>query len=112
MKRIFACLIIVAVFPLLASLTHNRSANPAPFATVALAGHVLTSGAYCDCGMPDCVCDSGERPGGPNIRTVPNNTDDSKNQGASPAKESSGLDFGSGALMLALAFFVWARLRA
>jgi hypothetical protein len=35
-------------------------------------------------------------------------------QGASPIREHSrsGFDFGTGALMLALALFVWARLRA
>ena len=27
--------------------------NSAPFATVALAGHVLTGGAYCDCNNPE-----------------------------------------------------------
>ena len=112
MKRIFACLIIVAVFPLLASLTHNKFANPIPFATVAYAGHVITSGAYCDCGTPNCICDSGEQPGGPNHRAVSNNTDGSKNQVASPANESSGFDFSSGALTLALALFVWTRMRA
>ncbi len=33
-------------------------------------------------------------------------------QGASPIRSRSGVDFGTGALMVALALFVWTRLRA
>jgi hypothetical protein len=105
MKRIFACLIIVAVFPLLASLTHNKSGNSIPFATIAFAGHVTPGGEYCECGAERCTCDQGERPGGQNYRATPSKSD-------SPANESSGFDFGSGALLLALALFLWTRLRA
>ena len=114
MKRIFACLIIVAVFPLLASLTQNKSANPVPFATIAFAGHVVAGGGYCECGLDNCICDPGEHPGNLNNRTITSKTDDSLNQGASPVSNNSdsGLDFGSGALMLALALLVWTRMRA
>jgi hypothetical protein len=108
----FACLIIVAVFPLLASLTHNKSDNPVPFAAVAFAGHTTPGGEYCDCGTSNCICDPGERPGGQSNRTAPIKTDDSLNPAAYPASKSPGFDFGSGALMLALAFLVWTRLRA
>src|SRR5215216_3024712 len=107
MKRIFACLIFVAVFPLLASLTHNQSANPTPFVTVAFAGHTSQGGGYCECDSADCECDPGERPGGQSNSAV--TSDDSLNQVASPVSDSSdpGFDFGSGALLLALALFVW-----
>jgi hypothetical protein len=113
MKRIFACFFILAAFPLLASLTHNESANSAPFATVAFAGHVTSGGAYCECGSSlDCICDPGEQAGGQRNRAVSGKSDDSMNQVVSPADERPGFDFGSSALLLALAVFVWTRLRA
>src|SRR5215216_5754058 len=105
MKRIFACLIIVAVFPLLASLTHNKSVNPVPFATAAFAGHSTPGGEYCQCGTSNCTCDPGERLGDQNNRTGSDKSDP-------PSNESSDVDFGSGALILLLALFVWTRMRA
>src|ERR1041385_4594800 len=110
LKRILACLFIVAAFPLLASTAHHQSA---PFASVAFAGHVSAGGAYCTCGCPDCTCDPGEPimscgQGGP-MRANPGKD---ANQDGSPVGKgaTSQLDFGTGALMLALAFFVWARI--
>ena len=62
MKRVFACLFIMAVFPLVTSPTGDNSNNSAPFATVALAGHT-NHGSFCACGGPGCICDPGEQPG-------------------------------------------------
>jgi hypothetical protein len=108
MKRMLACFIIVAAFPLLASLTHNKSNNPVPFATVAFAGHVLTSGVYCECNDPNT------HTGAESISAVPDQDDGSLDQVDSPVCDSSdsGLDFDSGAVMIALALFIWTRLRA
>jgi len=101
LKRILACLFIVAAFPLLASTAQINSIYSTPFAPVAFAGHVNTGGAYCTCGCGDCICDPGDVPIECN-RSTP-----SPDNGKAPTSQ---LDFGTGALMLALAFFVWARL--
>lgn len=84
----------------------------APFATVAVAGHTVV-GTWCECGAPGCLCDAGEIPGG-NRATRVTDKNESSDQGLTPIRSNSrsGFDFGTGTLLLALAFFVWARLRA
>src|SRR5438309_6892906 len=111
MKRIFACLFITAVLPLMASQTQNGSTNSVPFATVALAGHTV-SGGWCECGTPGCICDPGEL--GQSNKPVPNQIEKPSHQTASPTRghSRSGFDFGSAALILALSLFLWTRLRA
>ena len=111
MKRIFACLFVMAVLPLVASPTQNSSTHFVPFATAALAGHSLIGG-WCPCGDGGCTCDPGENPGGNSARPVSDNQ--SSDQGLSPirARSRSGSDLGTGTLILALALFLWARLRA
>jgi len=109
LKRTLACLFIVAAFPLLASPSHNNFANSVPFASIAFAGHSLMGGYACACGCPGCICDTGEisvECGQENMAIS-----DKTNQIDSPvgADTASGFDFGSSALMIALAFFVWAR---
>gem|GEM_PF-1092007 len=112
LKRILACLFIVAAFPLLASTAQINSAHSTPSASVVFAGHTNMGGAYCTCGgCGECICDPGEVPIECN-RSTPN-PDNGKgtNRDAPLGKApTSQLDFGTGALMLALAFFVWARL--
>jgi len=116
LKRILACSFILAVLPLLTSSIQNPN-NPAPFQSVAFAGHVLTGGgAYCDCGCANCACDPGEsQMDCPRTnRVVPSDTNGAVDHGTSPTGKAghSGLDFGSSALMLAVALWLWARLRA
>jgi len=116
LKRILACSFILAVLPLLTSSIHNPN-NPAPFATVAFAGHVTQGGgAYCNCGCDHCICDPGESPMDcpHNSRVVPADTNSTADHATSPTGKAShsGLDFGSSALILALALWLWARLRA
>ena|SRR5215208_2811707 len=108
MKRMFACLIILAAFPLLASPTHSKSDNAVPFAAVAFAGHVTTAGVYCDC------TNLTAHTGGESIEAVLDQTDSSLDHADSPVSEASDseLDFDFGALMLAFALFVGTRLRA
>jgi hypothetical protein len=83
--------------------------GPNPFSTVALAGHTNV-GNWCECGAPGCICDPGELGG--SSRQLPNQTEKPSHQNASPIRERTSFDFGAGALMLALVFFVWTRLRA
>jgi len=80
-----------------------------PFAPVAYAGHVLTGG-WCECGAPGCICDPGEEQTGHGA-PVTDQTKRPVDQGVSPIRERSGFDFGTGALILALALIVWSRLR-
>jgi len=104
-KRIFACLVIMTALPFLASSSQDKSSNPTPFATIAIAGHVVTGGgAWCQCGCAGCICDPGETPGActNSINPVTKKSDGSLDQNAS-------FDFGSSALVLALAVLVWAR---
>jgi len=89
----------------------SQSAKLGPFAGVALAGHTIY-GSWCECSAPGCICDPGELGG--SSRPLPSQTEKPSTQTAFPIREHSrsGLDFGSGALMLAFALFVWTRLRA
>jgi len=89
----------------------DKPTNSAPYATVALAGHTL-SGEWCLCGGPGCICDPGELGG--SSRPLPNKPEKSLDQSASPIRSHSrsGFDFGTGALVLALALMMWSRLRA
>ena len=102
-KRILACLFILAALPLLASTTHN---NSVPFATVAFAGHISGGSYACSCGTPGCIEDYPGECGQTN-RAI----SDKSNQDASPVGtgRDNNFDFGSSAIVLALAFFVWAR---
>ena len=113
LNRMFACLFIVAALPLLASTTHVNTARSAPFASVAFAGHVLGGSESCMCGCARCICDPEEPTGecGQGNRAVSDPNDKGANQDGSPigAAPASDLDFGSSALILALAFLVWAR---
>ena len=84
--------------------------SSAPFPSVAYAGHTVTGG-WCDCGAPGCLCDPGEVRG-QSKSPVSDKTKRPFDQGASPIRARSGFDFGTGVLILALALFVWARLRA
>jgi hypothetical protein len=112
MKRMFACFFVMAVLPLVTSQTRNSPRDSGPFATIAYAGHTLSGGEWCQCGAPGCLCDPGESPGGG--RATPANDGKSSDQALSPihARSQSGSDLGTGTLLLALAIFLWARLRA
>jgi hypothetical protein len=92
----------------------DKLTNSAPFATAALAGHVIGSNALCVCGCPECACDPGEENHKCSQSAEEVSDGVSFYQGASPirAHSQSGFDYGSAALILALTPFVWTRLRA
>ena len=113
-KRLVLAGLCILILPLLFSLPQNsKISNPAPFAGVALAGRTL-GGSYCDCGCPACICGEGEQPQ-PCIQGAGAQADsggDDFNQVAAPLEsEPVMFDFGSSALIVALAFFAWARFR-
>jgi len=70
-------------------------------------------GGWCDCGTSGCTCDPGEEPGGQGARAISDPNDEFSQQGATSgsAGRTVGFDLGSSALMLALAFALWTRLR-
>ena len=97
----------MAVFPLVASTTWDNSNNPAPFATVALAGHT-SSGGFCACGTSGCICDPGEQPVD-GLAVAP--SDGSDDYGSVNQDSAPDIDLASGALVMALAFLFWFRMR-
>ncbi|MGA9768113.1 MAG: hypothetical protein WBV94_03680 [Blastocatellia bacterium] len=105
------CILTLPVW--LTPSTDNKLTNSAPFVTVAIAGHVYGTTVYCECGggIVTCVCDSGETPSGAHRgnRAVSEAT----NRDVSSISEAptSDIDFGTGAMLLALMIFAWARFR-
>jgi hypothetical protein len=93
-------LILAAVCILTHSLWFSTSpgdkvASSAPFVTVAYAGHT-TGGDWCESGTPGCINGTSQYSGGIRASALPNQQNDA----------------GTGVLVLALAFFLWTRLRA
>ena len=94
--------------PMWFSSVSGVTSNPAPYATVAIAGHTL-AGGWCECGAPGCLCDPGEEMTYHGAQQAP---DASKGTLEVKPSRSSEFDFGSGAILIALALFVWSRMRA
>ncbi|MEK6324771.1 MAG: hypothetical protein AABN33_24275 [Acidobacteriota bacterium] len=109
-RLIFAAICILTLPLWFSAFQSDKLMNSASFVTVAYAGHT-TSGNWCECGTPGCLCDPGEV-GGQSNRPVSDQNKRPFDQGASPIRALSGFDFGTGVLILAFALFVWARLRA
>jgi hypothetical protein len=99
-KRLVSAAACILALPLFFSASQSgQPTNPSPYVTTALAGHTH-AGGWCECGgTPGCICDPGEIG---NLNARP----------ADQQKESTPGDPGAGVLMLALAFFLWTRMRA
>jgi len=113
-KRLVIAAVCILALPLLLSPFPNEGlTSSAASSVVALAGHTNV-GNWCECGTADCLCDPGEHPIGQRVPLVSERNGKSRNQDASSgnAGRTPGFDLGSSALMLALAFFAWARFRA
>ena len=108
--RLLSVAICILTLPILfSSFTDNKLTYSTPFATVVFAGHSVGTNAYCECGDQDCICDPGERPMGAHRgnRAISDTTD----KDASSTGEAPSPDFGTGAMLLALIVFAWARYR-
>jgi hypothetical protein len=85
--------------------------NSAPFAVVALAGHVnMGNGAYCECGTANCICDPGEV----SSKSADATTDQLRENNSTTlvdANAANGFDPSAGALILMLALIVVLRMR-
>ena len=112
-KRFVVAAVCILALPLVYSSSQKAQlTNPSPYATLALAGRTSV-GAWCDCGSPGCICDPGEEPSGQSATPAPDQHDASlKHAAPSGTGGLTDFDFGSGALMLALACLLWTRLRA
>ena len=109
--RIRLLLAAVCIFILPFVFSPSDKLGTAPFATVAFAGHTL-GGEWCGCGPLGCLCDPGEIPGANGATPVTDNKSSDQRPSPVRAHPGSGFDFGTGALILALALFMWQRLRA
>ena len=106
MKRMFACLLLILVVPIITALIQPGARGNSPFASTAIAGHTL-AGGLCRCGGPGCICDAGEDPNMfvPENR-VPQPLADSANVPAS----SSGADVPAAALFIGTVLLILKRL--
>ncbi|MFY9607054.1 MAG: hypothetical protein WAU45_00395 [Blastocatellia bacterium] len=105
-KRLFLAVVCILTVPNWFS-SQPRDITVEPFGAVALAGHALT-GDWCECGTPGCIRDAGEICGNSNQQP----SDDQEHSTLTDSAAGSPVDPGAGILMLAMAFFLWTRLRA
>src|ERR1041385_2677752 len=106
-KRLLVVTLCILLLPMLASVSYNEKNNGATPAVVAFAGHTVPGNVACACGTPGCYCDPGELPA-----LAASNTSQPDDMTLNSKTPSSEADYGTGALMLALALLVWLRLRA
>ena len=107
--RLLLAAICIFTLPMWFSIAPNKATmNPAPFAMVALAGHIGPNGAWCQCGIFDeCICDIGER-----AINNPVSKKSSRNGNAlSGAEVSAGLDPGVSVLFITLVLLLVLRMR-
>jgi hypothetical protein len=79
--------------------------NSVQLATIALAGHTVMDGVYCDCGTPNCICGPGET----RIQRSQPNVDQANSP--SDVETATSFDPSAGAMILMLALIVTLRMR-
>ncbi|HST21434.1 MAG TPA: hypothetical protein VLR90_09975 [Blastocatellia bacterium] len=104
--RLLLAAICIFTLPMWFSLDSNKATmNSAPVATVALAGHIRPTGAFCKCGsFADCVCDEGET-------SVQNSPPSNKFSTTGNAEVPTGLDPSTSMMLIALALLLGLRMR-
>ena len=113
MKRILACLFIVAVLPSISPSLQHRRASGGPLTTVALAGHSVSSS-----GRAECTCELGADGVCPccgysiNFIRTQDVVDgaDVQPKLSAPAQPDSASGLGSGELLFVLAMIAWSRM--
>ena len=115
MKRIFACVFIMAVLPLMTSPTRHVSSNSVPFETTALAGHSSAQGFWCnwcncepgaDDVCPCCGADLTSRA----MADQPNEDSSVQDTPSTTSQPDSNSDAGVAALLLLVALMAWSRM--
>src|SRR5262245_23739898 len=99
MKRLFACLLLILVVPIITAWLQPGDKGNSPFASTALAGHTL-AGGFCQCPYPGCICDPGEE-----IYPLPESTESQQlpndaARSSEPDVSAAVLFFGTGLLIL------------
>ena len=111
MKRLLPVVACAAL--LLLSPFFSRSSaitSIAPFATQALAGHVIGTGRYCECGSSDaCICEPGDL--GSLKATANQNNTSVSNKGLTGQPLAPDTEPGLALLVLALLFAMLFRIR-
>jgi len=115
-RRLLLSAACIVIMPMWFSLQKSeRTTLATAFSPVALAGHSTASGESCTCGCPGCICDPGETPlscHNTNSVQKPAPVSDANSKAGKHHGDSSGIDFGSGALLFVIAFMLWNRFRA
>lgn len=79
--------------------------NSAPFATVAVAGHVPMGDAYCKCGGAYCICDPGETAHTSQV------SESTANGSSALSDNGASIDPAAGVMLLTLALLLGLRMR-
>jgi len=100
------CILILPIF--LSPAEGDKHINSAPFATLAVAGHVTPAGYYCACGSsPDCICEPGEQ----SVKAASGQTTTDSVAATLDKQVANSSDLGAGVMLLTLALFLGLRLR-
>jgi hypothetical protein len=99
----------ILFLPVLAATSHRKHSNVSSSAMVAFAGHSQSGGGACTCGCQDCICDPGEPPTCIRTNGAVGQPNDKLPGRGTPSSQA---DYGTGALIVALALMFWLRLRA
>ena len=108
MKRIFACSLLILAVPIITATLQPGASSNAPFASTAFAGHT-TTGSWCDCGCPGCICDPGEQ-----IEMCLPGAKDVGGNAVTPTGEparSSQSEVPAAALFVGTGLLIWKRIR-
>jgi hypothetical protein len=108
-KKMFVVAFCILFLPMLASTSHSKNSNVSSSAVVAFAGHTQPGGEACTCGCLYCTCDPGETPRCGNTNGTVGQPNDKLSSRGTPSSQA---DYGTGALIVALALMFWLRLRA
>lgn len=109
LKRLLLVAFCILFVPMLVLIPYSENSKVASPAGVVFAGHSQAGGVACTCGCPGCVCDPGEPSNCSRTAETSGLSDDKTLGDKTPTSEA---DYGAAALFLALALFVWLRLRA
>jgi hypothetical protein len=108
-KRLVVVAFCILFLPMLASTSHSKNSSISSPAVVVFAGHTQPGGEACSpCGgCSRCGCDPGEQGAPCTNQTTP--SDDKLSGRGTPSSQA---DYGTVALIVALALMFWLRLRA
>ena len=107
-RLLFAAVCMLMLPILLSPSAGNKRINSAPFATVAVAGHITPGGYYCACGSSfACICDPDEQ----STQSASRQTVTDSGTATLDKQIANGSDIGAGVMLLTLALFLGLRLR-